>query len=219
MMPFSRLVIDYGHGAHGLTPGKRYQVDGGSMIFEGDLNREIASKLLSNLLPGYEVWDALKGRPVTLAPFVLGLCERDVALSSRVGTANRLSAASTLYLSLHCDAVGSADHGPSLPARGFSVYTSPGETASDRAATVIHAALAASGTGIPARADRRDGDPDHEADFYVLRETHCPAVLVEMGFFTSADDLRILTSNAGQDAIALALASAVRQLVIPAVGR
>jgi len=46
-----------------------------------------------------------------------------------------------------------------------------------------------------------------EANFQVLRETDCPAVLVEVAFIANESDRQLLTSNAGQLAAAAAIAS------------
>ncbi|TWH49163.1 N-acetylmuramoyl-L-alanine amidase [Sporomusa sp. KB1] len=46
-----------------------------------------------------------------------------------------------------------------------------------------------------------------EANFQVLRETDCPAVLVEVAFISNESDRQLLTSNAGQLAAAAAIAS------------
>jgi len=42
------------------------------------------------------------------------------------------------------------------------------------------------------RYDLTDGDKDKEAEFYVLRRTACPAVLVECLFFDNPEDYALL---------------------------
>ncbi len=51
------------------------------------------------------------------------------------------------------------------------------------------------------RTDYTDGDPDLEADFYILRHTSCPSVLVENLFMDSKPDCRFLLSEEGKQAI------------------
>ena len=52
------------------------------------------------------------------------------------------------------------------------------------------------------RADyARDGDPDWEENFYILRHSLCPAVLTENFFMDSPSDQDYLQSEAGKRAI------------------
>jgi N-acetylmuramoyl-L-alanine amidase len=44
-----------------------------------------------------------------------------------------------------------------------------------------------------------------KANFRVLRETHCPAILVEMGFLSNPEDRELLTSEKGQEQMARSL--------------
>ena len=47
----------------------------------------------------------------------------------------------------------------------------------------------------------RDGDPDREENFYILRKSHCAAVLSENYFMDNKSDLEYLQSKAGKQAI------------------
>ena len=47
----------------------------------------------------------------------------------------------------------------------------------------------------------RDGDPDWEENFYLLRKTLCPAVLTENFFMDSRSDQDYLLSEAGKQAV------------------
>lgn len=114
-----------------------------------------------------------------------------------------------LFLSIHCNAVTSTE------AHGFEVWTSIGETRADVYAehfvNEFHKAF-------PLRALRRDfadGDQDKERtpaqkDLYVLANTDCPAVLVELGFLTNEEEARWLRGN--QIAIVQALAHGVDRI-------
>ena len=51
------------------------------------------------------------------------------------------------------------------------------------------------------RTDYTDGDPDMEADFYILCHTTAPAVLTENFFMDSHPDCAFLLSKEGQQAI------------------
>jgi N-acetylmuramoyl-L-alanine amidase len=48
-----------------------------------------------------------------------------------------------------------------------------------------------------------------EANFQVLRETECPAVLVEVAFLSNKLDRQLLTGYAGKFAAAMAIAAGV----------
>ncbi|MFV8837466.1 N-acetylmuramoyl-L-alanine amidase family protein [Salinimicrobium soli] len=41
-----------------------------------------------------------------------------------------------------------------------------------------------------------------QANFRVLKETHCPAILIEMGFLSNPEDREFLTSEEGQEQMA-----------------
>ena len=51
------------------------------------------------------------------------------------------------------------------------------------------------------RMDVSDGDKDLEADFYVLKNTNCPAVLVECMFQDNKSDVEFLLSDVGKHSI------------------
>jgi N-acetylmuramoyl-L-alanine amidase len=80
-----------------------------------------------------------------------------------------------LFLSIHCNSA-------TRPASGFEVFTTRGETAADPFATALFTRYASDFPHLAARKDTRDGDPDKEASFSVLRHTHAPAVLFEVEF-------------------------------------
>ena len=51
------------------------------------------------------------------------------------------------------------------------------------------------------RKDLSDGDPDKESNFYILKNTKCPAVLTENLFQDNKEDVAFLTSQEGIRAI------------------
>jgi N-acetylmuramoyl-L-alanine amidase len=106
-----------------------------------------------------------------------------------------------LFVSLHCNAAASG------AARGFEVWTSVGETKSDQAAELIINEFHKAFPDRVLRRDFSDGDQDKESDFCVLAGTLGPAVLVELGFLTNAEEARWLREN--QLAIVKALAAGV----------
>ncbi len=97
-----------------------------------------------------------------------------MTLAGRASLANHLEA--DLFISLHCNA------SPNHDARGFEVWTSPGQTDSDRAATAAFNRYHAAFPQLRARVGLGDGDPDKEAKFTVLVRTKGPAILFELEF-------------------------------------
>lgn len=107
-----------------------------------------------------------------------------------------------IYVSVHVNAAG-AD-GQWKNARGWSVYTSPGKTKSDKLATFLYEeakSILPPDNKHYVRSDFSDGDPDYESNFYVLTKTKCPAVLTENLFQDNKDDVNFLTSYEGKKKI------------------
>jgi N-acetylmuramoyl-L-alanine amidase len=172
-----KIIIDCGHGGidkdgnYTTAPAKQAKVNG-KWVFEGVLNRTIGG-MLAHLLE----WD---GHKVVFT--VHPNDSKDVALKERVKIANANS--DGVLLSIHCNAFNGS-------ARGFEIFTSKGQTSSDKAAQNIANEVEKVVTpyGMPLRFDYTDGDKDKEVDYYVLRKTKGTAVLVECLFFDNAEDM------------------------------
>ena len=85
-----------------------------------------------------------------------------------------------------------------MKARGWSVWTTPGQTESDKVANDLYEAAVQKFT--PKNLNIRqqlfpDGDPDYEEYFYVLKNTKCPAVLIENFFMDNKEDYEYLMSD------------------------
>jgi len=87
-----------------------------------------------------------------------------------------------LYVSIHSNAGGGS---------GFEVWTSPGQTLSDRYAEIWGQELKKSFPEFPFRVDKTDGDLDKESKFWVLVHTAMPAVLGELLFFDNPKDWEV----------------------------
>ena len=179
-----KILIDNGHGLN--TPGKR-SPDG--TFREAIYNREIARKIVLNLVDrGYDA--------ELLVPE-----DDDISLAERV---RRVNAACFLFgkqnvilVSIHVNAAG--DSSKWLNATGWSCYTCKGQTESDRLANCLYTAAEQILKNQVIRTDySRDGDPDWEENFYILRHSLCPAVLTENFFMDSRSDLGYLQSRAGK---------------------
>jgi len=181
-----KILIDNGHGVE--TPGKR-SPDG--VLREYAWNRLIAARIVSALTDlGHDA--------VLLVPE-----QADVPLPERCRRANDvcrlLGKDNVILISIHANAAGKGDKW--LKATGWCAYTTKGDTRADALATCLYEAAKFHLPGQQLRADYTDGDPDLEADFYIIRRTLCPSVLVENFFMDSRHDYKFLLSEEGQQAI------------------
>lgn len=189
-------LLDPGHG--GLIDGE-YQTEGkrspvwpdGSQLFEGEFNRAITARLVELMTAA--------GIPYS----VIAPEYTDVPLVERVRRANIWGSEGCAYLSIHANAGGGS---------GYEVFTSKGETKSDRMADIFFSEFEREFPDVKMRSDMIDGDVDKEINFYVLRETVMPAVLTENFFMDTESDCRILLSPEGRDRIALAHFNAIKQI-------
>lgn len=179
-----RICIDPGHG--GKDPGAA----GPTGRREKDVALAVSLKLEKLLEPKHKV---LLTRS---EDFFIELYQRAVL-------ANAFGA--DLFLSIHCNGASS----PS--ANGFEIWTSRGSTKSDRIATYIARAWSEAFPSGVIRGDWSDGDVDKESNFYVLRRTVMPAVLVEMGFITNPKMEKLLANSAYQDLMASALSRGIEE--------
>jgi len=176
------IILDFGHGGldnngnYTTAPRKMYKFPNGEKAYEGVLNRQIGGLV--------EIY--LKSHPeFNVITTVKATDSRDLSLSYRVKVANSYPSSETIFVSVHSNA--SRNHNAS----GFSIFTTPGVTKSDKLATSIGEEVKEyyDKLNLKLRFDFfSDGDLDKEADFYVLRKTKCPAVLLECLFFDFWDD-------------------------------
>lgn len=161
------------------------------MIREYAWNRLIASCIVDRLLS------------LGLDAELLVPEERDISLPERCRRVNawcrQLGKDNVIVISIHANAAGHGDRW--YDATGWCAYTSRGNTRADALATCLYHAAQATLPGHRLRTDYTDGDPDMEADFYILRHTTAPAVLTENFFMDSHPDYAFLLSPEGQSAI------------------
>ena len=197
-----KILLDPGHGLN--TPGKR-SPDG--TFLEAAYNREIAKYILAELqAKGY---DAQLLVPET----------EDIPLKERVRRANAICTAlgktNIILISIHVNAAG--DGTQWMNATGWSCYTCKGKTQSDTLANCLYEAAIKNFPGKRIRTDYTDNDPDWEENFYILRHTHCPAVLIENFFMDNKQDLAYLLSQEGRRAIVETIIDGIERCVLTLV--
>ena len=176
------IILDNGHG--GILNGK-YQTAGkrspiwkdGRQLFEGDFNRKVVNGL-SLLCSAHNISHTILVPELT-----------DVSLSQRVSRVNRIykGKKDSILISVHANAGGGT---------GFEAFTTKGETKSDAIAEVLIKQFVATIPELRLRKDTTDGDLDKEAQFKIIRETYCPAVLLECAFMdTYEPDCRMMLDN------------------------
>ena len=180
------ILLDNGHGFD--TPGKR-SPDG--HFREYAFNRYLAFRI-------HEQLTALGLDARFLVP------EReDISLKERCRRVNkicqRFGAGQMILISIHINAAGNGQQW--MDARGWSCFTSVGETRADMLATCLYDAANVQLPGHRIRKDYTDGDPDLEKNFYILRHTSCPAVLTENLFMDNREDVAFLESAEGSQAL------------------
>lgn len=180
------ILLDNGHGCD--TAGK-CSPDG--VLKEYAYTREIARLVIQGLKDkGYEC-EAIVTE------------EYDVSLEERVRRVNeyckKYGSSNVVLVSIHCNAAGIGIEW--MDARGVCVYTSKGETKSDELATIFCEEAEKNFKGHNIRKDYSDGDADWEANFAVLKNTKCPAIITENFFMDNKKDVLYLLSKKGKDAI------------------
>ena len=181
------VVIDPGHG--GDHTGGRGQ--GG--LLEKTVTLDVSLRL-RDLLQRQGIRVVMtRTTDAHLSPNVQEHLERRVAIADRETP--------DLFLSVHVNWAATRE------ARGFEVYVHRGETgtARDRASRRV-------AEGIVANFEKSLSSPDRglkEAGFYVIRNTRCPAVLVEVEFVSNAQGERDLGSPSYRQKLADLIGDAV----------
>lgn len=199
--------------AHGKNVAGKRSPDG--IFEEWEYSREIVERLREELAEQDELVDVFVDIPAAEVPL-----PQQAELTRRVRYVNQLcsirGSQNCIYVSIHVDAASSGEW---KNAGGWTAYTSPGRTLSDILATYLYEAAEKHLSGYaakmeegkkkglygqnqkPFRKDTSDGDPDKEANFYVLVRTKCAAVLTENLFQDNKADVAFLQSEEGKKAI------------------
>jgi len=198
-------ILDPGHG--GMinkvyqTAGKRSpKFDDNSVLYEGVNNRDIARKLII----------AMEQEDIKCIDIVAS--EQDISLVTRVDRANKLSKTKPcVYISIHSDANG--DGVTWDKASGMSVYTSEGDTgkSDDFAELVINELQDNFKDTVKWRTESTDGDKDKEENFYVLKNTNCPAILCELGFHTNKEEATKMLTDDWKNKVVVSIIYAIKK--------
>lgn len=194
MMKMPVILIDNGHGKD--TPGKCSPDASKGLISSPLYFREYAwaRKCAQGIV------SVLEAQGYTA--FLLVKEEEDISLQERASRVNAYCRTygkeNVLLLSVHVNAAGNGKNW--MTARGWSAFTTKGMTESDKlAACLIKAADEVFTSPLKVRkysmADKYS--QDYEENFYILRNTACPAVLTENFFQDNKDDVKYLLTDRG----------------------
>ena len=142
--------------------------------------------------------------------------DKDLGLTARAEEANKIArkfgASNVLMISVHSNAAGNGKEW--MNAKGWSVYTTKGETRSDAYATLFweEAEKVCQKYGRKIRKDTSDGDPDWEANFTVIYKTICPSILIEEFFYDNKEEMEWLMTDEGKNACAEIIVNAIKRI-------
>lgn len=174
-------LLDPGHGGmldgkYATAPKKMWDFGNGFVVYEGVTNRAITRKLI----------DLLRAAQIDFA--VVADWHEDTPLEQRTRTADSIYSKDkrAVYLSIHSNAGGG---------QGLEIFTGPGQTHSDDFGQVFQSVYRKEANMFKFRGLK-------EENFYVLRKTDCPALLVENLFFDDKTEAMFLMSEEGQKFLA-----------------
>lgn len=194
------VILDNGHG--GLTQGKYKALAGGrfhtfsdgTSIYEGEFNRYIVTGICMELTK-------LGIKYVNLVPEY-----KDISLPTRVIRANKYNKNKSFLISVHANAGGGT---------GFEVFTSVGQTKSDKIADVFAREFKLEFPNERLRsAPWGDADLDKERNFHILKHTRMPAILTENFFMDTEKECKdYLLTRAGRGRIIDFHVRAIRKVI------
>ena len=178
-----KIVLDNGHGKE--TAGKRSpKWADGSQLFEYEFNRDIVRRISENL----------KQKGLTFHILVPELT--DISLVERCKRANAFGK-DAILISVHANAGGGT---------GWECFTSVGKTPADQYAQILLDQFKQDFPEWKMRGHK-------ESDFYILKNTSCPAVLSENFFMDTEKDCRLILSEEGRQRIADSHVQAILKMI------
>lgn len=191
------VILDNGHGGmiNGVyqTAGKRSPNWEFGVLYEGVFNRMIIKRVAQGL------------SDLCIPCLLLVPEEEDISLATRVERINKYYAKNNnvWLFSQHANAGGG---------RGFEAFTTVGQTKSDDYAEIILTNLEKDFPEIPMRYDLSDGDKDKQSDFYILKKSKCPAVLVESLFMDNKMDYKLMFDPCFQERLVQSYIKSIKQI-------
>ena len=176
------VLLDNGHGWN--TPGKRSPVwRDGSQLYEWEFNRKLVREI------------SIRLRNLGIENKILVPEKEDISLEERCRRVNNIykERKDVILISIHANAGGGT---------GWEAWTSVGETKSDYYARLLYVSAGNYLKGWKIRTNYSDGDPDWESQFYILKNTWCPAILTENMFMDNEKDCRFMMSDEGIETLA-----------------
>ena len=177
------ICIDPGHG--GYDPGALNNAKG---LKEKDLTLKIALKTSEILTQ--RGWNVVMTRTTDRDVSYYGSTDKE-ELGARVNFAKNMKA--DVLVSIHLNAASSNS------ARGVSTHWS--KTSDKLLGSKIHSLLASRLYTIDRKLTKND--------FYLLKNSSMPAVLIETGFITSSEDVKYLDNAWGQKKIAESISDGI----------
>lgn len=193
-IPSPKIILDFGHGID--TLGKRSP---DNRLEEWRFNRELGMIIYKMLREdGYN-------------PVILVTEEEDISLKERCRRANELGK-DCILISVHGNAAGNNGWNK---ARGWQCHTTIGETQADVLAKYLYSAAHDILDPVKIKVREYNGvnEQDWENDFYILKHTICPSVLVENLFYDNKDDMEIMLSDEGKSILAQVTVEGIKRYI------
>lgn len=190
-----KIILDAGHGSlHPMTgkyvtAGKRMVKDG-IVYYEGVHNQDNVDRIATVLeAKGYEV---IKLRDTW----------RDITLKQRVEHANEYEDA--ILISIHSDANGNGREWNSANGVGTWIYTN-GSSNTKKLADSLNNSLICNFDGVAKNRGIK------KANFYILKYTKMPAVLLELGFHTNKEEVIKMQTEDWKERVTKSVVEAIEE--------
>lgn len=196
-----KFIFDTGHSGIDPTTGK-YVTPGKRMVkddvtfYEGVNNRLVAKEIVKAC------------KELGLDAELLFDHWKDLSLGTRVNLANDLyfkNNKKVFLISIHSDAAGNGKEWHSAKGVTTFIFENAGRK-SQEFATILHTAI------MDKAAEVTKNRGIKRANFQLLRDTACPAVLLELGFHTNKEEVKLIQSKEWHQKVAKAIANACNQI-------
>lgn len=191
------VILDNGHGED--TPGK---CSPDKRLYEWSWNRDIVKRISAKL------------NELNIPNEILVTEDFDVSLNERVKRANKMSLMAKkqglepILISIHINASG---NGGWKSANGWSVWVSNNASIKSKEFAQI---LYYEAEELGLKGNRSTPKERYwTANFYILKNTSCPAVLTENMFQDNKDDVEFLLSEEGKNKITELHIEAIKKII------